>query len=321
MPRKEPAEVPTAPHDAPSVGTSVFPQLPPFTPRTAATWFAFAETYFAAARISDPTVKLATVLTRFSERERERVEDILTGPMLDYEKFKSEILQRFAESDNLRIQRLLQFEEIGDRTPSEFYRHLRELATPDVSEKMVLTLWKTRLPPSVQHVLATVMDFDAATQMRVADSVYELRQTSGRFAAEDSGQVAAATPIPTTTTCYQQNLSSNVRHDGLADQVEALFRAWSLGEGRRPERRFPAHRRRRPPSRRPDPNPGKTACVSTTQDSANGRLGASNLARDGRTRETRAAICRRGVRRRLQFPPHIHNGQEDEDLLPRGHGR
>jgi hypothetical protein len=178
MPRKEPAEAAAAPYDAPSVGTSVFPRLPPFTPRTAATWFAHAETCFAAARISDPTVKVATVLTRFEERERERVEDILMGPMLDYENFKSEILQRFAESDNLRIQKLLQSEKIGDRAPSEFYRHLRKLATPNVSEKMVLTLWKKHLPPSVQRVLATVLDSDAAIQTRIADSVYELWQTS-----------------------------------------------------------------------------------------------------------------------------------------------
>jgi hypothetical protein len=156
MPRKEPAKVPTAPHDAPSVGTSVLPQLPPFTPRTAATWFALAEMCFNAARISDHKVKIDTVLMRFEERERERVEDILMGPKPDYEKFKSEILQRFAESDNLRIQRL---EEIGDRTPSEFYRHLqrrmsrRRWCLPsgeDASQRSCNTSWqrsRTWMPP------------------------------------------------------------------------------------------------------------------------------------------------------------------------------
>jgi hypothetical protein len=284
MPRKETTEAHTAPHDAPSAGTGVWPQLPPFTPRTAATWFAVAEVCFVAARISDPAAKVAAVLTRLEERERERVDDLLAGAALDYEKFKCEMLRRFAETDNRRVQRLLQSEGIGDRTPSEFYHHLRRLATPDISEKMVLTLWKNRLPPSVQQALATVPDSDAATQTRIADDLYELWQTSGRSAAEDSGQVAAATPTP-----------SDARHDGLAAQVEALLRAWSLGEGRQPEPRVPAHRRGRPPRDAADLNPERRACVSTTQNLVNERISASDPARDG-TRETRAAVRRRGVR-------------------------
>jgi hypothetical protein len=131
---------------------------------------------------------------------------------------------------------------MGDRTHSQFYCHLQNLATSDVSESMVLSLWKRRLPSSTQHVLAALVNVDADTLVTVADRVHELPQPPG--------QVAAATPARTATTYGQQNLSGDTRHDRLADQVEVLLRAWSLGEGRQPGRRFPDHRRRRPPSRR-----------------------------------------------------------------------
>jgi hypothetical protein len=149
MPRKEPAEVHTASRDklAEARSTSeaaevAYPtlHLPPFTPRAAAAWFSFAQRYFAATKVNNDMVKFTVVLAHLTDREQERVEDIMANPMVDYTMLKSEVLKRFTESNNARIHRLLESEEIGDRTPSEFYRHLRKLVTPDVSEKMVLTL-------------------------------------------------------------------------------------------------------------------------------------------------------------------------------------
>jgi hypothetical protein len=104
-------------------------------------------------------------------------------------------LERFAESDNLRINGPLEAEEIGDRTPSEFFRHLRNLAASDISETMVLTLWKRRLPETTQRALAGVMGEDVATLTRVADNLHELRLTSGQFTTEYPKRIAAATRI------------------------------------------------------------------------------------------------------------------------------
>jgi hypothetical protein len=90
-------------------------------------------------------VKFCVVFASFTDEERDLVDDILCDPTADYAKLKSEALKRFEEWNNVRINRLLESEEMGDRTPSQFYHHLLKLATPDVSKKMVLTLWKRQL--------------------------------------------------------------------------------------------------------------------------------------------------------------------------------
>jgi hypothetical protein len=154
------------------------------------------ERHFAAVKITNDAAKISYVHANLADEEQDVVEDILCDPKTDYETLKKEILKRFTESENIRIQRFLGSEEMWDRTPSQFYRHLLNLATPDVSESMVLTLWKRRLPLSTQHVLAALVNVDAATIVTVADSIHEVPQPPG--------QVAAATPV--TTTAGQRSL-------------------------------------------------------------------------------------------------------------------
>jgi hypothetical protein len=51
------------------------------------------------------------------------------------------------------IRQLLTLEEMGDRKPSQFLRHLRGLA-PDMPEEFLYTIWSRRLPPNIQTILA-----------------------------------------------------------------------------------------------------------------------------------------------------------------------
>jgi hypothetical protein len=48
--------------------------------------------------------------------------------------------------------------EIGDRKPSQFLRHLQNLADSSVPETLLKTLWMGRLPKSIQVALAIVKD-------------------------------------------------------------------------------------------------------------------------------------------------------------------
>jgi hypothetical protein len=56
-------------------------------------------------------------------------------------------VQRLCPSREQRIRQLLTLEEMGDRKPSQFPRHLRGLA-PDVTEEFLYTIWSSRLPPT-----------------------------------------------------------------------------------------------------------------------------------------------------------------------------
>jgi hypothetical protein len=148
MPRNQPEESTTPAESVDAVCQN--PRIPPFTPQKAARWIVAVERYFTTAKINNDAVKFSYVHANLTNEEQDVVDDILCNPKADYETLKREILKRFIELNNVRIQRFLESGEMGDRTPSQFYRHLLKLATPDVSESRVLTLWKRRLPLPTQ---------------------------------------------------------------------------------------------------------------------------------------------------------------------------
>ena len=53
------------------------------------------------------------------------------------------------------MRRLLEREELGDRKPSCFLRHLRGLAGPVVPDDVLRPLWLGRLPVETQKILAS----------------------------------------------------------------------------------------------------------------------------------------------------------------------
>ncbi|KAJ8981264.1 hypothetical protein NQ317_014575 [Molorchus minor] len=62
-------------------------------------------------------------------RQTDLVEDIVSSPPNKgkYEKPKTELIKRLPNSSSQRVIKLLEREELGDRKPSLFMRHLRQL--------------------------------------------------------------------------------------------------------------------------------------------------------------------------------------------------
>jgi hypothetical protein len=62
-------------------------------------------------------------------------------------------MKRLSSSREQRARQLLALEDIGDRKPSQFLRHLRSLA-PDVPNYLLRGIWISRLPSTTQTHLA-----------------------------------------------------------------------------------------------------------------------------------------------------------------------
>ncbi|GBP34514.1 hypothetical protein EVAR_29911_1 [Eumeta japonica] len=58
------------------------------------------------------------------------------------------------DSKERKLKQLLMHEELGDRKPSQFLRHLQGLAGPDISNDLLITIWTSRLPQNIQTVIA-----------------------------------------------------------------------------------------------------------------------------------------------------------------------
>ena len=81
------------------------------------------------------------------------------------------------------MKQLLTHEEIGDRRPSQFLRHLKNLAGPDVPDEFLKTLWTSRLPTHVQTALASQPNADLTSLSDLADAVSDIVSTNPQVAS------------------------------------------------------------------------------------------------------------------------------------------
>lgn len=86
--------------------------------------------------------KYNSVVAHIGTKIAREVADIIWNPpdKNKYETIKKELIHRFGASQ-INQKMLLEREEIGDRTPSQFLRHMRALAGQAVTDDFLWTLW------------------------------------------------------------------------------------------------------------------------------------------------------------------------------------
>lgn len=189
-------------------------RVPSLWPQRNVLCFAVLEAQFKTARITTDTTKFARLTGSFEGQYLEQVEDIVinlpsTGR---YEKLKSELIRRVADSDGTRVRKMLECEEMGDRTPSQFYRDLKKLATPSTPDVFVFMLWRSRLPAYVQYVLSASENTEAENLTQMADRIHETRSVKGRIVAVEAER----------TDGKRQTRSSNQMQDLVCRLIERM---------------------------------------------------------------------------------------------------
>ena len=179
--------------------SAVAMRAPPFWSDDPAMWFAQLESQFVMANISRDSVKFHAVTSALEQRYAVVVRDIILNPPADgkYELLKTELIRRFSASQESRIKQLLQHEEIGDRTPSQFLRHMRGLGGTSFTDEVMKTLWLGRLPLRMQDILV-------ASSTTSLDAMALLADKIGENSAVPS-HVASVDPPPTTSIQDQLN--------------------------------------------------------------------------------------------------------------------
>ncbi|CAK9832697.1 hypothetical protein ANTRET_LOCUS9489 [Anthophora retusa] len=173
-------------------------RIPEFTPDDPELWFCILERNLVAAGITLDGVKASYVTGALGPRYIAEVRDILLNPPDTglYDKLKTELIRRLSVTQEQKAQRLLEHEEIGDRRPSQFLRHLRALAGTCVSEPLLRTLWLGRLPSSIQAILATQQDTALDKVAELADAITDTMP--GRPAIAETTRPVSATPSTPT---------------------------------------------------------------------------------------------------------------------------
>ena len=163
-------------------------RLPTFSSSDPELFFARAESSFAAAGVTSDFTRYFYVSQALDDRAANVVRDVLIKPP-EHERYttlKNELIKRLARTQEEKLRQLLESEELGDRRPSEFLRHLRELADGKASEEILRMLWLARLPYSTQVALATQIESTLDNLARLADAVASLTPNPPVLAPVDS---------------------------------------------------------------------------------------------------------------------------------------
>ncbi|XP_045777854.1 uncharacterized protein LOC123875850 [Maniola jurtina] len=155
-------------------------KVPPFWPDEPALWFAQLEGQFSLANVSADSTKYNYVVSSLEFKYITEIKDIVKNPPKEnkYEKVKAELISRLSSSQEQRVRQLLTHEDIGDRKPSQFLRHLQGLAGPNVPDDFVRSLWAGRLPTHIQVIIASQPKSSLDELATLADTITDVIGTS-----------------------------------------------------------------------------------------------------------------------------------------------
>lgn len=227
-----PAKAPTATLERISL------KIPPFWTDEPALWFAQVESQFILAGVTLDNTKYNHVVAYLDYKLAQLVRDVISNPPATdrFETLKTELIRRLSSSQEKKIQQLLEREELGDRKPSEFLRHLQALADGALPENFLRTLWLGRLPTHMQAILTTSqLPLDGISDL--ADKLHELTPAT-RIA-----------PVHSTADSYSLQKQIEV----LQEQVANLTK---LVQSERPRRR----RQSKSPAPRPSSSGSQRLC-------------------------------------------------------------
>lgn len=160
-------------------------RTPPFWPEEPELWFAQMEGQFLLSGITADTTKFYYVISQLEHQHILEVKDIVNAPPTEnkFAKLKSELIKRLSASRQKKHRELLVSEEMGDRKPSQFFRHLKTLAGSDVSEDFLKTIWSSRLPQHLQTVVASQPTLSLEQLAELADTVHDIIPTAAQVSA------------------------------------------------------------------------------------------------------------------------------------------
>lgn len=171
-------------------------------------WFATAEALFEANSITDEKGKYSHLLQCLNMSHAERIRSIIIDSKnlnTPYTEAKKQLMEAFGDSEERKLQKLLNTAVITETQPTRVLEQILSLAGNSFSENAIREMFLSRIPIETRIALTPSMALPVMELAKQADTTWELQRRSGIikpiFAAEASMYpTAATTPVPTTST-------------------------------------------------------------------------------------------------------------------------
>lgn len=181
MAEPPPPPPPPPPHQPDMAAISVAARLPDFWKDQPRLWFIQVEAVLQPQHISDE-VKYNLIVAKLNKEIIQQVTDILVSPPATnkYAALKTRLLSVYEETENRKIQKLISEMDLGDQSPSQLLRKMRDLAGDKIKDETLIVLWQNHLPTAVRAVLAVADKSNLDILASIADTIIEsTRNNSG----------------------------------------------------------------------------------------------------------------------------------------------
>ncbi|XP_050317848.1 uncharacterized protein LOC126751540 [Bactrocera neohumeralis] len=131
-------------------------RIPPFWHAKPELWMAQVESQFIAAGITSDKTKYHTVVAAIESNMLAQISDIILNPPNSelYTTLKNRIITQFSDSEQKRVKKLLQEQELGDMHPSQILREMRSLAGSEINDNILKSIWMSRLPSNMRLIIS-----------------------------------------------------------------------------------------------------------------------------------------------------------------------
>lgn len=209
----------------------------PFWREIPRAWFIQFEAVVDPLKTSDDQ-KYRYLLQQLQATDLQHLTDILYNPPAKdkYLVLKNRLLAVYEKSEVKNFQKLISGLELGDQTPSQLLRKMRELSSGMITEEGVKIEWLNQLPAQIRVVLSVNTEGSLDTLSAMADKMLEYTERP----------TIAAVSSPTTSTATS---SAQIDMISLSRQIEKL--SLEVAELRRRDEHTSSYSRHRERDRRP----------------------------------------------------------------------
>ncbi|XP_036320435.1 uncharacterized protein LOC118734944 [Rhagoletis pomonella] len=158
--------------------------IPKFNKANPDLWFAQSERLFTLNNVVADGRKFDLVSVLLEADIARAVEDLLLKPPKSdkYNALKQRLLDKFAESNDSKLRRLLHGGDMTGKKPTEILAHMRRLAPSTGCESILRTLFIAELPKNIRPLISVWEDKDLDKLAKMADKILETSDTDSAYA-------------------------------------------------------------------------------------------------------------------------------------------
>lgn len=187
-------------------------KIPPFWIDRPEIWFYQVEAQFRINGIVSEETQFNYLVSQLEPKFVENIWDIIKNDSkVKYTDSKTRLLELFKESESTRIKRLITGIELGTMKPSQLLQKLKAVATSDVSENLIKTIWLEKLPDSMKNIVL-VSDAELSKLAVMADKIADMSTPNETYSVTTAENNSNAELLAKIKVLEQQIASMAVRN-------------------------------------------------------------------------------------------------------------